>query len=413
MLIKLFHWLRGYLLIKMKGKSPERFINLCSNRKIYIWNLKNVEGNYEFNVMLKDYKKMSPLAKKTRTIPYIKKKIGLPFFTHHYKKRKAFAAGILIFCIALYILSLYIWDIQLLGGHFYTQEAMIKFLMQNNIYTGIQKQNIDCQDIEELIRGTYKDIGWVSAEIKGTRLIIKITETKMPAPAIVASEPCHIIANKDCIITKMVTRTGTPQVDLGSVVKKGDILVSGIVNIVGDYEEEIVKKPVIADADIIGKTYYDYSDTFSLNYIKKQYSGNNKKGYELSLLLKKINLYNPSNHYDKYDIIVNKFMLHLNKNFYLPIEYSVIKYLEYTEIQKKYTQDEAEEIAEERLKRYLDNLLENNVIIAENNVKITIDKNTCTAQGRIVVFESVKEFKSVDDSEWRYIDTDESDGNNN
>ena len=65
MLIKLFRWLRGYLLIKMKGKSPERFINLCSNRKIYIWNLKNVEDNYEFNVMLKDYKKMNPLAKKS------------------------------------------------------------------------------------------------------------------------------------------------------------------------------------------------------------------------------------------------------------------------------------------------------------------------------------------------------------
>lgn len=413
MLIKLFRWLRGYLLIRMKGQSPERFINLCSNRKIYIWNMKYVESNYEFNVMLKDYKKMKPLAKKTGAIPTIKKKVGLPFFTYHYKKRKGFVAGILIFCIALYILSLYIWDINLQGGHFYTQEAMIKFLKQHNVYSGIQKKNIDCQEIEEIIRGTYKDIGWVSAEIKGTRLIIKITETKIPEPAITATDPCHIIASKDCIITKMVTRTGTPTVDIGSVVKKGDVLVSGIVDIVGDYEEEVVKKPVIADADVIGKTYYDYIDTFSLNYIKKQYSGNNKTGYDISLLLKKINIYNPSNPYDKYDIIVNRFILHLNKNFYLPIEYSIIKYQEYTEVKEKYTKAEAEEIARDNLKRYLDNLIENDVIIAENNIKITIDKNTCTAKGRIVVFESVKEFKSVDDSEWRYIDTDESDGNNN
>jgi similar to stage IV sporulation protein len=363
--------------------------------------------------MLQDYKKLKPIVKKTRTIPYIKRKNGFPFLVYRYKKRKGFLVGLLIFCFLLYILSLYIWNINLQGGHFYTQEAMIKFLKQNNIYAGLQKKNIDCQEIEDLIRGTYKDIGWVSAEIKGTRLIIKITETNMPSPAVSATEPCHIVASKDCIITQIVTRTGTPMVDIGAVVKKGDILVSGVVDIVGDYEEDIVKKPVIADADIIGKSYYDYKDTFPLTYIKKQYTGNNKTGYDISILLNKINLYNPRNPYTKYDIIVNKFMLHLNENFYLPIEYSVINYLEYSEVKEKYSEAEATKIANEKLKRYLEDLMEKDVLITDNNVKITIDKNSCTTQGRIVVLESVKEFKSVEDSEWRIIDTDESDGNDN
>lgn len=413
MLIKLYRWLRGYLLVRLKGQSPERFINLCSNRKIYLWNLKNAEGVYEFNIMLRDYVKMRPIVKKTGTLPYIKRKTGLPFLIHRYRKRKGFIAGILIFCTIVYILSLYIWNISLLGGHYHTQEAMTKFLKQNQIYAGLQKKRINCQEIEELIRGTYKDIGWVSAEIKGTRLIIKITETKMPSPAVTATKPCHIVAKKDCIITEIVTRTGTPKAEVGSVVKKGDILVSGIVDIVGDYEEEVVKEPVIADADIIGKTYYDYKDAFPLNYVKKVYTGKSKKGYDLSLLLKKINLYNPRNPYGKYDIIVNRYMLHLNENFYLPIEYSVTDYMEYNEVKKKYSEAEAKAIAEEKLQRYLDDLSENDVIIIQNNVKITIGRNSCTAQGRIIVLEPVKEFRAVDDSEWRIIDTDESDGNNN
>jgi similar to stage IV sporulation protein len=263
----------------MKGQSPERFINLCSNRLIYIWNLNHVERNYEFNITLKDYYKLKQISRKTGTIPYIKKRCGFPFLLHKYRKRKGYAAGILLFCTILYILSLYIWDINILGGHSYTPEAMVKFLKTNDVYVGLQKKNINCQEIEELIRGTYTDIGWVSAEIKGTRLIIKITETNMPAPAVTATENCHIIASKDCIITNIITRTGTPLVEKGSVVKKGDILVSGVVDIIGDNDILVGKEPVIADADVTGKTYYNYKESFSLNYVEKQYTGKIKKNH--------------------------------------------------------------------------------------------------------------------------------------
>jgi similar to stage IV sporulation protein len=413
MFSKLLRWLQGYLLIQLKGQSPERFINLCSNRMVYLWDLKNVDGYYQSHITLKEYRKLKPIARKTGTIPCIKKKFGLPFLMHKYKKRKGYVTGVLLFCVILYVLSLFIWDVNILGGHTYTEEAMVKFLKNNDIYVGLQKNKINCQNLEVLIRNTYKDIGWVSAEIKGTRLIIKIEETKMPSPAVTASTPCHIIASKDCIIYSFVTRTGIPQVKIGSVVKKGDPLVSGIIDITGDNLEVVEKIPVIADADIIGKTYYEYKDTFPLNYIDKQYTGKTKTGYNFSLFLKKFNVYKPRIPYGKYDIIVDEFTLHLSDNFYLPASYSIIKYPEYTETKKKYTELEAKTIANEKLQRFLDKLIENDVLILENNVKIAIDKKSCTASGKIIVLESVKEFKTIDDSEWRITNTDESNGNDN
>jgi similar to stage IV sporulation protein len=413
MLLKLICWLKGYLLVKMKGQSPERFINLCSNRYIYLWDLKHTDGDYEFQIMVKDYLKLKPVARKTGTIPYIKGRFGLPFIIRKYKNRKGYFLGILMFGVILYILSLFIWDINVLGGYSYTEEAMIKFLKNNQIYTGILKKEVNGQAIEELIRGTYKDIGWVSAEIKGTRLTVKITETNMPMPAVTATENCHIIATKDCIITRIVTRTGTPLVEIGSVVKKGDIIVSGINDIIGDNGILIEKKPVIADADIYGKSFYDYKDSFSLNYVEKNFTGRVKKAYGISFFLKKFNLYKPRISYTKYDIIGNEFMLHLNEDFYLPISLRMNEYEEYEEVKRKYTKEEAKTIAEEKLKRYLKKLEENNVLIIENNVKIAIKNNSCIATGKIIVEEPVKAFKAIDDSEWRNIDTDESDGNEN
>ncbi|WOO36423.1 sporulation protein YqfD [Anaerocolumna sp. AGMB13020] len=413
MVLLFIRWLQGYLLVRLKGMSTERFINLCSNRFIFLWDLKVTDNEYEFKIRLKDYYKLKPFARKTGTLPYIRKRYGLPFIIHTYRKRSGYVAGFLLFAVMLYILSLFIWDINVSGGYTYTQEAMVKFLKNNEIYPGLQKKHINSQAIEDLIRHSYNDIGWVSAEIKGTRLIIKITETNMPAPAVTATENCHIVASKDCIISQIVTRTGDPLVGIGDVVKKGDIIVSGVVNIIGDNETLVRKEPVIADADVIGKTFYEYKDKFSLNYIDKIYTGSEKKSYSLSFFLKKINLYRPRIPYEKYDIIGNEFTLHLNDEFYLPVSLTANRYLAYNEEKKKYTEAEAKALAEIKLKRFIKKLEENNVIILENNVEIAVKGNVCTANGKLVVLESVKDFKAIDDSEWRIIDTDESDRNDN
>jgi acyl-CoA synthetase (AMP-forming)/AMP-acid ligase II len=133
----------------------------------------------------------------------MKRKIGFPFLWRRYRKRKGFFAGILICIILVYILSLFIWDISVIGGSKYTPEAMRKFLKDNHVYAGIQKKDVNCHEIEEIIRLAYNDIGWVSAEVKGTRLIIKITETNMPAPAQKAMAPSHIVATKDADTTEL------------------------------------------------------------------------------------------------------------------------------------------------------------------------------------------------------------------
>lgn len=412
MLIKLLNWFQGYLCIRIRGTAPERFINLCCNKKLFIWDLMRVEEDYQFHISAKNYKNLKPIAKKTGMVPRITNKSGFPFLRHRYRKRVGFFFGILICTILIYTMSIYIWNISILGGSKYTPEAMIKFLKENDIYTGIRKKKVDCQEIEEEIRLAYHDIGWVSAEIKGTRLIIKITETNMPAPAEKAIAPSHMVATKNGIVQKIITRSGTPQVREGDVIKKGDILVSGILTIKGDFDDILEKRPVVADADIICRTYYDYYEKFPMKYIKKIYTNNKKKGYYVSISEKKLILYNPSNSYLKYDIIVNENTVHVTPSFYLPFRYGTITTREYEDITEQYAEEEAISIAKNRLKRYFDQLIENDVLITENNVKITIENDYCIAQGRIIVDERAWEYKTILENEWRIEQPDELDGNN-
>jgi similar to stage IV sporulation protein len=413
MLKKLKNCFLGYLTVHISGTSPERFINLCGNRRIYIWNIVKDKEKYKFNISVKNYKKLKPIFRKTRLLPKIDKKHGLPFFLYINRKRKGFFIGIIMCMILVYIMSLYIWDISIQGGSKYTPEALLKFLAKNEIKAGIKKKHIDGNKIEEGIRLAYKDIGWVSVEVKGTRLIIKITETNMPAPIEEATAPSHMVATKDVVIKEIITRTGTPMVKPGDVVKKGDIMVSGILEVKDDFDGILERKPVIASADIVASSYYDYYDSFPLNHTVRIYTDRNKNGYYITLLGRKLILYNPRYSYTMYDIIVNEKTMHITDSFYLPFQYGRVNIREYIEQKDKYTEDQAREIAKDRVKRYFDSLSENGVNILKNNIKINISNNICIAQGRIYVEEPAWEYKLIDESEWRIEQTDEYNGNDN
>ena len=95
MLRRLKHWLLGYLTVHISGISPERFINLCSNRRIYIWNIIRENENYKFNLTVKNYKKLMPIFRKTRNCTKNREETWTSLFYHRYKKRKGFFLALL------------------------------------------------------------------------------------------------------------------------------------------------------------------------------------------------------------------------------------------------------------------------------------------------------------------------------
>lgn len=402
MLVSLFRWIRGYLLVVIKGYSPERFFNLCSNHHIIIWGLTKTEDGYLFKLSIKDFLRLRPIVRKTKTRPIIKKRYGLPVYFHRYKKRKMFFIGLFIGALLVYYMSLFIWDIQVTGQHSHTEETIVEYLKSEGVFAGVKKKNINCTEIEEMLRKKYEDVGWVSAEIRGTRLLIKITETNMPTPYVKPTGPCHIVSDKDGIIVDIITRTGTPKVSIGDVVKKGQVLVSGIVEVLGDDQTVVKKGAVIADADIIIKTFYNYEDKLSLNYKEKVYSGKSNRYYSLYLFGHEFYFLNPFKNYDKYEMyehLVDVKELRLNENFYLPVKWSSITNEEYTLVDKIYTEEEALAIMTERLNLYISQLKEQEVNILENNVVFTFQDQELVASGKLIVEQKVRSTVPVSEEE--------------
>ena len=80
----------------------------------------------------------------------------------------------------------------------------------------MKKTNVDCQKIVRDLRRTYDGIIWVSASIDGCRLVIQIKENEdgLADNSIISrinDQSTDIIADIDCTITSITTRTGIAQ----------------------------------------------------------------------------------------------------------------------------------------------------------------------------------------------------------
>lgn len=414
MLIRFFKWFRGYLLVQLNGYSPERFINLCRNRNILIWDMCKAEDGYQCYMTLKGFRTIRPIAKKTKTKVWIVKRFGMPFFVHKMFKHKGFLLGICLFAAIVYTLSLFIWDITLEGNHTYTEDIIFKYLREIQVEPGVMKRKLSCQDIEASIRKKYPDIGWVSAEIKGTKLNLKIVETNMPVPYDTSTTPCHLVASHDGVVYSIITRQGTPMVKKGSAVKKGDIIVSGVIDIILDNAEVINKEPVVADADVLLETTYEYNKKLPIQYQKHVYTGRKKKVFSVSVLSHTLNLQNPLKKLHstkKYDIISTEKNLKLTHSFVLPVQFRSKTYKEYKEEPASYSKEELVAKQNAYFSLYVEQLRKEGVQIKENHVKIKMDQKNCVSSGTLTVLEPVNETKKINETEWRIKKPDEHSGN--
>ena len=381
------HYGKGYVRIKAYTQSPERFLNLCAYHKIKVWNLVNKNDIYEMNLSIQDFFRLKSICKKTGTIIQITGKYGLPFFFYRNKKRKAFFIGIFLSFFILFFLSGYIWNIHVEGNVHNSTQSILGYLERIDVHHGASKKKLDCALIAEKLRGEFPNITWVSAKITGSRLLLEIKENDNIYKEKIPEKGAYdLIADKTGKIVSMVTRKGTPLKKTGELCKKGEILVSGRLDILNDSKEIEKYEYTDADADIYVEYPLEYYQQFSMTYQKPIYTGKQKKGYLLQVGDYYFD-FKRKPPWETFDTTTNLKQLYLTENFKLPIFYGSSTDYEYQTGEFVYTEKEAREKVESHLSILLKSLEEKGVQISENHVKINIQKNVCTASGTLLAVE--------------------------
>lgn len=400
------------------GEETLRFVNLCRNNGIKLRHLIRKENAIQMEIDAENFKKLRPLVRKTHVKIHILNRHGPAFFFYRHKRRWWFLLGMTVFAGMIYILSLFVWQIDIDGNRKYTDALILQALAQMDVKTGCRKSEIDLPEIEEELRIMYNEITWVSASITGTKLQIELREGDLkisgssgggqtgnvkrvenrennPKTQNGESEtdlPANLVADEDAIITNLVVRRGTVAVRYGDEVKKGDVLIEGKVYIYN--EDETLKKVdyLTAEGDVFGKYQELYEKHYQRKHEVRSYTGKNYRELGVAIVGKSFCLPVWENILKKQleentlsEVWSWKKQFRLTPTFYLPFALEYTEYVPYENVVEEYTDEVIKKMAEEELQKYLNELEKKGVQIISNSVTISLDADGGHVKGTLIL----------------------------
>ena len=400
------------------GEETLRFVNLCRNNGIELRHLVRRENAIQMEIDAENFKKLRPLVRKTHVKIHILNRHGPAFFFYRHKRRWWFLLGMTVFAGMIYILSLFVWQIDIDGNRKYTDALILQALAQMDVKTGCRKSEIDLPEIEEELRIMYNEITWVSASITGTKLQIELREgdlkisgssgggktgnvkrvenrennSKTQNGESETDLPANLVADEDAIITNLVVRRGTVAVRYGDEVQKGDVLIEGKVYIYN--EDETLKKVdyLTAEGDVFGKYQELYEKHYQRKHEVRSYTGKNYRELGVAIVGKSFCLPVWENILKKQleentlsEVWSWKKQFRLTPTFYLPFALEYTEYVPYENVVEEYTDEVIKMMAEEELQKYLNELEKKGVQIISNSVTISLDADGGHVKGTLIL----------------------------
>ncbi len=350
--IYLFNFFRGYVIIKAEGNFLERFINICTNRQVLLWDIKKKGANcLTASVSPDGFRALRESARKTHTRIGIIKKKGMPFKTHRFLRRKSLALGLLLFAGCAIWFSLHIWSVEIDGAYLISEDLIKQELQNSGLKPGVYTSSVERQKIQQEMLSKIDKLSWLWVDIRGVKAIVRIKE-KLPMPTMVSTAPCHVVATEGGIITRMVVKEGKPNVKVGYSVAKDQVLISG------ELESTVMERRYVAAAgEVMAKVAKETSGVYCLVGVRRSPTG--RKSTKCTVMIHNINIplfikYSPGYAGYTCDFTVKELNIGVIK---LPVRIRFAKYSEMMIDSVMYTfedlkQDIEKEIVEKIKSRY-------------------------------------------------------------
>lgn len=384
--MKVFMILKGFVRVKLWGNGVERFFGLCAHKNIYLWEMQ-VQNKYIYvNMRLNDFYQCKKLARKAGVRAVVVERHGLPFFIPKIFKRSFFIVGIFFFFLCVFISSNMLLHININGNYSITDDVFMEFLKEQHINYGMWLKNIPLEELEKKIRNEFDVITWASGKIDGTALVIDLKENEKPEVIKERSDCTYgssLYANMDGIVRTIFVRKGIPAVKKDMEVKKGDLLVDGLVPIYNQSQLVSSYQFYDADADIFLETMLPVNLVLESSYMVKEYTGRSAKGSYISLNGKIYRNTLKDKKYNYKDVLLQpQNVLQIGK---FPVAFGSFESREYVIIEKAHTKSQAEELLLKEFDKNNEILLEKGVQIIEKDVTIDIIMGKWTLKGNMRV----------------------------
>jgi len=387
----------GVIKLRLKGENKERIMNMALSRGIYIWDIKWHGEALHLRVRTSGFKALQTIADENGYEIELLSKRGWPFYKSILKRRSGFLGGAAIFLLTLYLLSSFIWFIELSGNKKLDAERILTTAARYGIYKGAAQWDFSPNEVEEAMLKDLPQLSYVQCEVHGVKATIKVVEKILPDEEM--NRPCHIVAAKDGVIEEILVLDGQANVEPGQVVGKGDILISGIVFPTSpDVENQEVPAPTVqpypvrAQGTVKARIWYEGYGECPLKIENKVSTGRTNTALFLQTPWKKICLSSsPPQKKSLYRVEMKRWTLPVGSGNWAVYKRSwheqVIKLREYSEA-------EAIEIARERAIKKLRQQMQNDMEICDSQLEILSSPSDSIVRIKVSI-ESIEDISVV------------------
>ncbi|MBQ8738066.1 MAG: sporulation protein YqfD [Clostridia bacterium] len=376
----------GYLKITIPKEHKNSAMNaILQNQLSY----KRVEFTHDSSIQITIKASMQDeyktLFEKEGVLATFGKVEGAVAYLSNYKARLGLIIGVFMVILSVYCSSLFIWRIDIVGNETLSKEEILSMLEDSECYVGAFIPKINYDSLHNRVILNSPSISWISVNIKGNVATVMIRESEKEKPQD-SSEYANIVSKYDAQIVLVKLFEGEKKVFVGDTVKKGDLLISGIMD-----SQSLGTRYVEAKGSVMGYVNKSISVKIPLQYEKKVYQKDSYIEKNIKIFNKSIKFSLKGRNEEAFcDKIIKSNRVKLFGKIEVPIEITTTEYLPYESQDATYTYNEAVDIAFSRLREELDIALADAQLISKS-IRISYDSENVYIDCDLYCIESIGE----------------------
>ncbi len=230
--------MRHSLLSLMHGYAE---LSFCCEDRVEIYNLllRNQIGTFGYRTdgecfSVRVFLSALPILKASLDEKHIQaiyvKKRGLVPVLQRYRMRVGLLLGVIIFTFLVIFSGRTIWDVRVKGNTDISENEIVSALSDVGLSIGTFHSKIDTDAIAIKLLQNKKELSWASINIKGNVAYVEVLEKDQSSAE--KNDPIYganLVAGEDAVVEGIEVVRGKVVRMKGQSVKKGDLLVSGVV----------------------------------------------------------------------------------------------------------------------------------------------------------------------------------------
>ena len=262
---------------------------------------------------------------------------GIPELFRRYRLRAGVFIGLMIFIASVTLSSFFIWDVNVTGGVSITAEEMRERLSAYGVREGAFIPSLDTNEIASRILLEAGNISFLKINLRGTVANVEVRERREGEKEQELSAPSNLVARYSGQIERLEVMGGACCVEYLTPVKKGELLVSGIID-----SSALGYRLVRSRGKVFARVTLAYESEIPLKITEKTYTGAEKSKKSIIFFAKSLNISKKTSvPYEKYDTIINKEKIYLFGKIELPVFVLTETFREYREEERTLTESEA------------------------------------------------------------------------